>query len=261
MPSPKIDVRKARSLCTASEFELVMASGPKTLPSLSPARLQQKIDRARRLRDKWKGQAKAGRRKAQAEKGRRSVDASTRSREKAELFNAVLERFQAAAAKQGGAGAKATKKSVAKKSKSAARAAKPGKKTAKKSAKSSAKKASAKKAGKKKPRKAVAHDPLLDSGGAHLAIHPARRGGDLRPGGGADAAQFDTAPQLRLTPAKGSVHVPAPPSPAGIQRLLADDVVKQRRLARSGIRSRVRGQVSAHVRRAQARRDSQQSQG
>jgi hypothetical protein len=48
----------AERLCSGPELELVEASYPANAKQLSPARLQQKIQRARRLRDKYRDLAK-----------------------------------------------------------------------------------------------------------------------------------------------------------------------------------------------------------
>ena len=54
----KVNLRSARALCTASEFDLVVASGGEGLGALSEARLKQKVVRARGLRDQARRDSK-----------------------------------------------------------------------------------------------------------------------------------------------------------------------------------------------------------
>jgi hypothetical protein len=86
---------QAKSLCTASELNLVMASTRREIGQYSAPQLRQKIARARNLRDKWQDQSKGQRRTTQAAQGARQITAGARSTEKAELFAEVLQRFEA----------------------------------------------------------------------------------------------------------------------------------------------------------------------
>lgn len=90
----RIDLRKARALCTAAEFELVASSGGKTLETLGEARLKTKITRARALRDKYRHLHRRQRlaaRQPGATPAR--ADANARTAAKAGLFDQVLARF------------------------------------------------------------------------------------------------------------------------------------------------------------------------
>jgi hypothetical protein len=90
---------QARAICTKPELELVEASFPPAVNALTPARLQSKIQRARKLQDKYrdlgrtqnrqvKGGAKGGARRAT---GR---DANVRTERKARLFEETRQRFE-----------------------------------------------------------------------------------------------------------------------------------------------------------------------
>ncbi len=83
-----------RSLLTKSELVLFEASSPKSLATLSAARLKQKIALARKLRDKWADQSRQQRREKQSAQQARSTSANARSEEKADLFSQVLARFE-----------------------------------------------------------------------------------------------------------------------------------------------------------------------
>lgn len=101
-----ITVSKAKALCTASELTLVRASTVKEIGKLSVVQVRQKVDRARKLRDKWRDQAEKQRRTAQATHRARQVGASSRSVDKAELFAEVVARFEAQLANLESAGQK-----------------------------------------------------------------------------------------------------------------------------------------------------------
>ncbi|MBX3436740.1 MAG: hypothetical protein KF861_04555 [Planctomycetaceae bacterium] len=90
-----ITMAQAKALCNASELTLVKDSTRSEIGKLSAARLKQKVDRARKLRDKWRDQATSQRRATQSRKGARDVDGNARSAQKAELFGEVLDRFVA----------------------------------------------------------------------------------------------------------------------------------------------------------------------
>jgi hypothetical protein len=82
-------MRQSRELCNQSEFDLYFASRPREITSLTPARLKSKIARARQLRDKFRGLGKSQARRSKAAK------AGERTKQKAQLFDEVLQRFQA----------------------------------------------------------------------------------------------------------------------------------------------------------------------
>jgi hypothetical protein len=111
----------ARPLCTAAEFQLFTASLADGIGALTPAQLRSKIQRARNLRDKYrdllKRQRLANRERTGTKKGQR-METNARTADKARLFDEVLGRFQARAAKLGAAAEQEAKHKAA----SAARA-------------------------------------------------------------------------------------------------------------------------------------------
>jgi hypothetical protein len=137
----KVNLRSARALCTANEFDLVVASGGEGLRELSEARLKQKVVRARTLRDKYRDLLRRQRLAARRPGAKPARDdANARTSAKADLFEQTLARFVDRLAQVQAAGQKAAaKKSVAKKA------------TAKKPAKKAAAKKAAKKAAATKP--------------------------------------------------------------------------------------------------------------
>jgi hypothetical protein len=99
-------VVQAKSLCTNGELSLVRASTRNEIGKFSISRIRQKLDRARKLRDKWRGQAEKQRRDTQIAQRARQTDANARSAEKAELFGETLGRFEAQLATLEAKGAK-----------------------------------------------------------------------------------------------------------------------------------------------------------
>jgi hypothetical protein len=90
---------QAKPLCNSSELSLVKASTRTEIGKLSVVQVRQKVDRARKLRDKWRDQSRDQRRATQSAQRSRQTDANARSAEKAELFGEVLARFEAQLAK------------------------------------------------------------------------------------------------------------------------------------------------------------------
>jgi hypothetical protein len=88
-------VTQAKSLCTVGELTLVRASTGNEIGKLSIVQIRQNVDRARKLRDKWRDQAEKQRRATQATQRARDTSANARSNEKATLFGEVLARFEA----------------------------------------------------------------------------------------------------------------------------------------------------------------------
>lgn len=78
----------ARTLCTKPEFALYQASLARNVKAVTPGRLKQKVARSRSLRDKYRSLART-----QAREGR----GNERTLQKAQLFQEVLDRFQAEA--------------------------------------------------------------------------------------------------------------------------------------------------------------------
>jgi hypothetical protein len=129
-----VNARQAKLICTKAEYELFDASRRGNVEAFTPARLKQKIQRARRLRDKWRDESKRQRREKRGKAAPRSTRAA-QSRDntvkKAELFSEVLERFQkrfkaleAKEAKEKTAKEKAAKEKAAKEKASKAKSTK-----------------------------------------------------------------------------------------------------------------------------------------
>lgn len=143
-----INMNRAKALCSKPELELIKQSSPRQIGEHTPARLRSKISRARKLRDKFRDLGRSQRREVRGkQKPRRSRPAQSYSntKEKAEIFQQVLDRFQTRLEKleaqdnKQKTADKPTKKTAKKTAKDTA--GKPAKKTAKKAAKKTAKKA------------------------------------------------------------------------------------------------------------------------
>ncbi len=267
-----IRIAKARSLCTKAELDLVTASSQKNLSGLSAARLKQKVNLARKLRDKWQDQAQQQRRTKQAAQQARGTAANARSEEKAALFTEVLDRFQRqldkVEDKASGepkrrtpprkvravghrASRAATREALESERESLAAAATTGAPTppAKKAAKKTpVKKASVKKAPVKKAsvKKVAKKQPAKPTVAKKKAAKKVRKAAAAR-GKKASAA----APSQSGNPA------PTGPKPAAVKKKTrrAETVAKQAGVARGGA-VRIQKHVSARGRRHQARRDS-----
>jgi hypothetical protein len=146
----------ARRLCTAREYELVEASFPENIRQLTPSALRQKVDRARKLRDKNRDLLKRQRLEVRGKRAPRRVrpaQGTANTEKKADIFDEVMQRFQDALkqpAKKTAAKKTAAKKTSAKKTSAKKTTAK--KTTAKKTTakKTTAKKTTAKKTTAKK---------------------------------------------------------------------------------------------------------------
>ncbi len=92
----------ARALCSDSEFKLFTASLSDEITGHSPAQLRNKIERARKLRDKYrdlvKRQRLSNRERTGSKKGDR-LDSNARTEDKVKLFSEALARFEARAEK------------------------------------------------------------------------------------------------------------------------------------------------------------------
>lgn len=85
-------------MSTASEWTLVESSLPRRIRELSPVRLRSKIERARKLRDKYVDLARHQHRRTRLTRsGQPNEKLNARTKRKAVLFSEVLVRYQAAA--------------------------------------------------------------------------------------------------------------------------------------------------------------------
>ncbi len=285
---------QARNLLTATELSLFDAGRATDVKALTATQLKSKVERTRKLRDKYRDLFKRQRLAARdrtGSKGGRSGVANARSKEKAVLFGELLERFQArlklvnAAAKKSAARTTAGKKATAKKA--AGKKAAPRKAAAKKMA---AKKSATKKsATKKTPARTSSTKKAAGSTGKKTATRkaaakkPAAKKASARPSGGkaGKARPAGTTATGKATQVADSVSKPAaandsqPPvrKPGRSRRSLADvagaDVspiqggyvsgkakitALERRLAESRVRP-IQAHISSSGRRNQARRD------
>ncbi len=227
-----ISMQKARSLCTQSELNLVKWSSPKQIKTLTPSQLKQKIDRARKLRDKFKDLSRKQAGEARGKRkptGTRPAKGNERTVEKRELFEEVITRFENAMTKAEETKAKAAKKSAAKKKTKKKAASK--KKRASKSAsnKSSKKKIVKKKTSGRKRRESVGSVSL--GGGSASAS-------SVFSGAGTSLAKQTSRETRRKSASKSS-----------------QGGREQSRFARTS-QEKIQGHVSASTRRSQAKRDA-----
>ena len=221
-------------MTTVAEWPLVVSSLPAKIGDLSPARLKAKIDRARKLRDKYADLAKRQHRRTQSKRsGQPNEKLNARTKRKAELFSEVLARYQSAA--RGAKGTKSAKVSKGAKGK-AAKARKtptPGSgKVAKGKAAKSAKRTSGAKAAKASP----AADARREATEASEAA--ARQAAEV-------AANAAAAQEAALSVAP----------PEKVKKTRAPFVPKSDVHMRTG-QHRIHAHVSSRGRRRQGRRDS-----
>ncbi len=92
-----ISRNEAQELCTSPEYEFVLSSFTPKIREYSLARLKQKVERSRRLRDKYRDLAQRqhleGRGKRPPAR-RRPARGNLRTQRKATLFRETLERFE-----------------------------------------------------------------------------------------------------------------------------------------------------------------------
>jgi hypothetical protein len=86
---------EAREICTKPEMELVDASFPPAVNALSPARLRQKVTRARKLQDKFRDLAQKQNRASKGDTPTgRGPKANARTELKSQLFEETRVRFE-----------------------------------------------------------------------------------------------------------------------------------------------------------------------
>jgi hypothetical protein len=107
----------ARPLCTAAEYQLFTASLDDGIGELTPAQLRGKIQRTRKLRDKYrdllKRQRLANRARTGTKKGARP-ETNVRTADKAKLFDEALGRFEARAERLAATSGRDAKRKAAK---------------------------------------------------------------------------------------------------------------------------------------------------
>jgi hypothetical protein len=85
---------QAKELCTADEFKLVESSFPPQIGSLTAARLRQKVERSRKLQDKYRDLSRRQNRTTKAGDTDRTRARNERTARKSQLFSEALERFE-----------------------------------------------------------------------------------------------------------------------------------------------------------------------
>lgn len=253
-----INASKARSLCTENEYNLFKWSSVKMSKTLTPSRLKQKVDRARKLRNKYRDLAKQQRGEARGKRkptGARPAKGNERTVEKAQLFAEVLERFEnslksAEAAEKKAAG-KAGKKTTAKKTKKNKAASKTAKKTVKKA--ESKKAASKEKVMKKKT--SVQSAPKSNKArraAATVAVALAPGGEVTKPslGGGGHQSPFGS---LVGSSSKSDIDARSTRRQQTSKAAQAGRI--ESRFART-MQEKIQGHVSGQTKRNQARRDT-----
>ncbi len=267
---------QARNLLTAAELTLFQAGRATEVKALTPAQLRAKVQRTRKLRDKYRDLFKRQRlaaRERTGSKGGRSGVANARSKEKAVLFGELLERFQKrlaqveAAGKKAAAKKPATRKPAAKRSAAgAARKASPRKAATKKTAKKPAKKATrkaAKKAAGKTAGKTAGKPAGKKTGKASKARTTARKSTIATTA--KKAGETPAAGKAAKSGAVGRAHdlprkladvtgADASPVQGGYVSGKARSTALERRLAESRTRP-IQAHISSSGRRNQARRD------
>jgi len=256
-------IKDARGVCTASELELVKLSRSSAAKQETPGRLRQKIARTRKLRDKFRDesarQAREARGKA-APRGTRASEGNERTVLKAEIFQDVLDRFEAMLSAQ---------EAKAEKAAAGAGTAKSGKK--KTSGKAAAESTSAKAAGKtvkkstkkKTAKKSAAKDEAPKSGAKTAGKSSSKTGGKMTAKKtGKSAGLMTGSASLAGVPRGGAAafsgSLPAAESRSTRRRAHHNESVGSRVESQFAAtnQTRLKGHVSAKGKRSQARRDS-----
>jgi hypothetical protein len=95
----------AARLCTKPELELVEASFPPDIKQITPGRLRQKVERTRRIRDKYRDLSKRQRSESRGKaepRSSRPAQGNANTERKATLFDETLNRFEKQLARAGG---------------------------------------------------------------------------------------------------------------------------------------------------------------
>ncbi len=236
-----VALAEVRKVCTAAEVALVKLSRPPAVGKLSAAEARRLAIRARKAFDKWQDQKRSQAREKSRETG--FGEAAERTALKMEIFRDALASFeqQAARGEAGAAAAKGTPK-------------------AKRAAGHRAERAAT-----RDQLKEIKHGknrrPLPKSAAKPKADDAAPAGEEAA----ADEAQTSSAGSGTITRRvrKKAILTGAVDGAASNERHLrqpsqvqARTVAKKARLLESGVKTRIRGHVSAQGKRAQARRDS-----
>jgi len=251
---PKLSLAAAKTLCTTSEWQLVRASQGSTLSQLSGDELKKNLSLARRLRNKWRDLATEQRRETQRQQGSRLTKTETRTRQKAELFEEVVGRFE----------------EQLRKVESSAASPSPALKTPRRVSKQ--KRTAEHRQTRAETRKNLEEKRLLleaqraaDAAKTPAAVPPAKakaatRKRAVKPSAAAPKAKKAARkkpPAVKPTKAKFPNPASGETTPGNFSRsLTAKTAAKRARIKTSGLTTRTRGHVTARGRRKQARRDS-----
>ncbi|MCC5786078.1 MAG: hypothetical protein JJU33_05195 [Phycisphaerales bacterium] len=249
-----INMQRARTLCTASEYELVRASGKREIGTLTPARLRQKVSRARKLRDKYRSLAARQTGEMRGKRAPRSGKPAGDNRNtetKAELFQEALDRFEEALAKTGEtpAATPAHKKVTRRRSRTdagttdAPATRKTSKKVRKKASKKPAKKSKKKAARKKSSARKGTGAAALRSSAGGMGKKTSRKKSAKKALPGRNPLKAEPAPQAAIETGRKKTSK------------ASRGARKDKHFAESGIAKNVRG-VAGKTRRNQAKRDS-----
>lgn len=264
-----LSLDEIRSVCTASEYALVLASRSPAIEKLSVAELKKHASNARKLSDKWQKLSRGQSRTSSRATGSANLD--SRSYEKQQVFHGALEAFQArlAVASATPTVEKATAKPTATKRTAAARAVrqstrkelhfekkainkKAASKTVTKSAAAPAAPAATPKAAKKAKPAATKKPAAKAAAAKEKLVKTAAKRATKRavaPAATAPAAPAKTK-VVKETAKKGVVR----PTAATAATLAGK--AKANRVALSNKTSNIAGHVSGKGKRVQAKRDS-----
>jgi hypothetical protein len=242
-----IPLAKAKTVCTAAEFGVVEASRRPKLGALSLKEAQRYAERAGKLRDKWRDQSRKQARGQQRKAG--AADLATRSHLKEQVFADALTAFESQVAKltaktAGVSGKSATKKKPTGGHRATRATTRKQLRTAKVETNAAARKSAAAK-------KSVA--PVKRAGKKLTRSLAAKESDAIMAGLKKKLLVTDHAASQQLPEATSSQQGNLATTTA--QQLSAETATKQTRLAQTGLKTRMRGHVSARVRRDQRRRD------
>ena len=229
-----INMKEARTLCSSSELQLVHSATQTEIVKLTPARLRAKIDRARKLRNKFRDLARQQRRESRGKSKPRSsrpAQGNEATKRKEEIFAEAIAAFEARLAKLAGAQRKKAGKKTARKAGAAKKVTKKKvtkKKVAKKVAKKTAKKASNRTA-----------SAVAGKAGSAPTIKPKKTTKKKRTLGSVDTGERKLSRTAVLIAQSEETRA----------------IRSQKRQRRSGA-TKIQGHVSSRGRRNQAKRDS-----
>jgi hypothetical protein len=246
-----VPASKVKAVCTAAEIALVRASRKPALTKLSLAETKQQAKRAKKLADKWEGLRRDQSRTKRRAGGENESLANTEL--KSQIFREALASFSTRVEQlEAAASPRTPSKKAAKSRRTAGHRATRAAVRSELSAKES--KLNAPKRKKKAKPAAASAKPAVDASTAANKKKPAKKVA-------AGTSATKTAKTPKKAKKKSAKKMAAPAEVVGLASLTprkqrkATTAAKQRRVAVSGLTSRVRGHVSARGRRAQAARD------